>query len=98
MSSTMLSFRSPTFSNSKKMDTVLDIQRDHGDLIRACMGKLASGGTLVFSNNFRKFKMDELTLRQFDCENITPKTLDVDFERNPRIHNVWLITRRETFG
>tara|TARA_B110000977_G_scaffold201594_1_gene297087 strand:+ start:8482 stop:10659 length:2178 start_codon:yes stop_codon:yes gene_type:complete len=88
----------PTFSNSKKMDTVLDIQRDHGDLIRACMGKLASGGTLVFSNNFRKFKMDELTLRQFDCENITPKTLDVDFERNPRIHNVWLITRRETFG
>jgi len=37
-------------------------------------------------------------LRQFDCENITPKTLDVDFERNPRIHNVWLITRRETFG
>ena len=88
----------PTFSNSQKMDTVLDIQRDHGDLIRACMGKLASGGTLVFSNNFRKFKMDELTLRQFDCENITPKTLDVDFERNPRIHNVWLITRRETFG
>jgi 23S rRNA (guanine2445-N2)-methyltransferase / 23S rRNA (guanine2069-N7)-methyltransferase len=88
----------PTFSNSKKMDTVLDIQRDHGDLIRACMGKLASGGTLVFSNNFRKFKMDELTLRQFDCENITPKTLDVDFERNPRIHNVWLIIRRETFG
>ena len=88
----------PTFSNSKKMDAVLDIQRDHGDLIRACMAKLASGGTLVFSNNFRKFKMDELTLRQFDCENITPKTLDVDFERNPRIHNVWLITRRETFG
>lgn len=88
----------PTFSNSKKMDTVLDIQRDHGDLIRASMGKLASGGTLVFSNNFRKFKMDELTLRQFDCENITPKTLDIDFERNPRIHNVWLITRRETFG
>ena len=88
----------PTFSNSKKMDTVLDIQRDHGDLIRACMAKLASGGTLVFSNNFRKFKMDELTLRQFNCENITPKTLDIDFERNPRIHNVWLITRRETFG
>ena len=88
----------PTFSNSKKMDTVLDIQRDHGDLIRASMGKLASGGTLVFSNNFRKFKMDELTLRQFDCENITPKTLDIDFERNPRIHNVWLITRRENFG
>jgi len=88
----------PTFSNSKKMDSVLDIQRDHGDMIRATMAKLAPEGTLIFSNNFRKFKMDELTLRQFDCENITPKTLDVDFERNPRIHNVWLITRRTTFG
>lgn len=88
----------PTFSNSKKMDSVLDIQRDHGDMIRATMAKLAPEGILIFSNNFRKFKMDELTLRQFDCENITPKTLDVDFERNPRIHNVWLITRRTTFG
>ena len=88
----------PTFSNSKKMNSVLDIQRDHGDMIRATMAKLAPEGTLIFSNNFRKFKMDELTLRQFDCQNITPKTLDVDFERNPRIHNVWVITRRPIFG
>ena len=88
----------PTFSNSKKMDSVLDIQRDHGDLIRSSMAKLAPGGTLIFSNNFRKFKMDELTLRQFNCQNITPQTLDMDFERNPRIHNVWLITRNQQFG
>ena len=88
----------PTFSNSKKMDSVLDIQRDHGDLIRSSMAKLVPGGTLIFSNNFRKFKMDELTVRQFDCQNITPQTLDVDFARNPRIHNVWKIKRRDTFG
>ena len=88
----------PTFSNSKKMDSVLDIQRDHGDLIRSSMAKLVPGGTLIFSNNFRKFKMDELTVRQFDCQNITPQTLDVDFVRNPKIHNVWKIKRRDTFG
>ena len=88
----------PTFSNSKKMDSVLDIQRDHGDLIRASMAKLVPGGTLIFSNNFRKFKMNELTERQFDCQNITPQTLDLDFERNPRIHNVWKIKRRDRFG
>ena len=88
----------PTFSNSKKMDSVLDIQRDHGDMIRNAMAKLAPNGVLIFSNNFRKFKMDELTLRQFDCQNITPQTLDMDFERNPRIHNVWKITRRSSFG
>lgn len=87
----------PTFSNSKKMDSTLDIQRDHGDLIRACMGKLANQGKLIFSNNFRRFKMDDLIQRQFICVDITHKTLDLDFERNPRIHNVWLITRRKNF-
>jgi len=88
----------PTFSNSKKMESVLDIQRDHPELIRQAMAKLKTEGTLVFSNNFRKFKLDELISRQFSCENITPQTLDMDFERNPRIHNVWIITKRDSFG
>ena len=88
----------PTFSNSKKMESVLDVQRDHPELIRQAMAKLNPEGTLVFSNNFRKFKLDELTSRQFNCENITQQTLDTDFERNPRIHNVWLIAKRSTFG
>ena len=87
----------PTFSNSKKMETVLDIQRDHPQLIRQAMAKLAPEGTLIFSNNFRRFKMDELIARQFDCENITAQTLDPDFQRNQRIHNVWSITRRSSF-
>jgi 23S rRNA (guanine2445-N2)-methyltransferase / 23S rRNA (guanine2069-N7)-methyltransferase len=80
------------------MESVLDVQRDHGDLIRNSMSKLADGGVLIFSNNFRKFKMDELVTRQFNVENITAQTLDLDFERNPRIHNVWKITRRSSFG
>lgn len=88
----------PTFSNSKKMESVLDVQRDHPELIRQAMAKLNPEGTLVFSNNFRKFKLDELISRQFSCENITAQTLDNDFERNPRIHNVWLITKRSSFG
>ena len=88
----------PTFSNSKKMESVLDVQRDHPELIRNAMAKLNPEGKLVFSNNFRKFKLDELISRQFNCENITPQTLDMDFERNQRIHNVWLITKRSAFG
>ena len=87
----------PTFSNSKKMESVLDIQRDHPELIRKAMAKLNPDGKLIFSNNFRKFKMDELITKQFSCDNITPKTLDMDFQRNPRIHNVWLITKRIGF-
>ncbi len=88
----------PTFSNSKKMESVLDVQRDHPELIRHAMAKLNPEGRLIFSNNFRKFKMDTLITRQFDCDNITAQTLDMDFERNPRIHNVWSITKRSSFG
>jgi len=88
----------PTFSNSKKMEEVLDVQRDHAGLIRDTMTKLAPNGLLIFSNNFRKFKMDELIMRQFAVENITAHALDMDFERNPKIHNVWKISRRSAFG
>ena len=48
----------PTFSNSKRMDDILDVQRDHAALIDRCMALLAPGGKLVFSNNAQKFKMD----------------------------------------
>jgi 23S rRNA (guanine2069-N7)-methyltransferase / 23S rRNA (guanine2445-N2)-methyltransferase len=81
----------PTFSNSKKMDSVLDIQRDHPRLIDDAMAILAPGGTLIFSNNFRKFSMDNSVGDNYQVENITDKTLDPDFQRNRKIHNCWLI-------
>lgn len=79
----------PSFSNSAKMRGVLDIQRDHGKLIRQCMALLAEGGTLVFSNNLRSFKMDEEIQAEFSVERLS--LLDKDFQRNPKIHNVWKI-------
>lgn len=82
----------PTFSNSAKMRGILDIQRDHANLIRQCMTLLAAGGSLVFSNNLRSFKMDGEMEREFRVENLP--LLDRDFQRNPKIHNVWKITAR----
>ncbi|WP_323844052.1 bifunctional 23S rRNA (guanine(2069)-N(7))-methyltransferase RlmK/23S rRNA (guanine(2445)-N(2))-methyltransferase RlmL [Microbulbifer magnicolonia] len=82
----------PSFSNSAKMRGVLDIQRDHAKLIRQCMTLLAAGGTLVFSNNLRSFKMDEEIGAEFSVENL--QLLDRDFQRNPKIHNVWKIEAR----
>ncbi|MCW8128346.1 bifunctional 23S rRNA (guanine(2069)-N(7))-methyltransferase RlmK/23S rRNA (guanine(2445)-N(2))-methyltransferase RlmL [Microbulbifer halophilus] len=79
----------PSFSNSAKMRGVLDIQRDHGRLIRQCMALLAPGGTLVFSNNLRSFRMDEDIQGEFSVEKLS--LLDKDFQRNPKIHNVWKI-------
>jgi 23S rRNA (guanine2445-N2)-methyltransferase / 23S rRNA (guanine2069-N7)-methyltransferase len=78
----------PTFSNSKGMEDTLDIQRDHAQLITNTMKLLSPDGVLLFSNHFRRFKMDELP---FSVENITSKTLPKDFARNPRIHNAWKI-------
>lgn len=79
----------PSFSNSAKMRGVLDVQRDHANLIRQCMVLLAPGGTLVFSNNLRSFKMDEAVAGEFSVNRL--QLLDKDFQRNPKIHNVWEI-------
>ncbi|MDO6749122.1 class I SAM-dependent methyltransferase, partial [Gilvimarinus sp. 1_MG-2023] len=49
----------PTFSNSKRMEGVLDIQRDHVGLIQQAVACLKPGGTLVFSTNMRKFTMED---------------------------------------
>jgi 23S rRNA (guanine2069-N7)-methyltransferase / 23S rRNA (guanine2445-N2)-methyltransferase len=81
----------PTFSNSKSMDDVFDIQKDHAYLIKRCMKLLNLGGVLVFSNNFRKFKLDTEALADYSIENITKQTMPEDFKRNQKIHNCWLI-------
>jgi 23S rRNA (guanine2445-N2)-methyltransferase / 23S rRNA (guanine2069-N7)-methyltransferase len=83
----------PTFSNSKAMAGTFDIQRDHVELLSNVVALLAPEGRLVFSNNLRNFKMDTESLQELQIENITAKTIPVDFERNPRIHNCWLIRR-----
>ncbi len=85
----------PTFSNSKKMAEVLDIQRDHGDLIRLAMARLSKKGELIFSNNYRRFILDETLATEFDIDNVTKQTLDLDFDRNTKIHQCWVIRHKE---
>jgi 23S rRNA (guanine2445-N2)-methyltransferase / 23S rRNA (guanine2069-N7)-methyltransferase len=76
----------PTFSNSKRMDDVLDVQRDHAALIDRCMALLAPGGKLVFSNNAQKFRLDADVAARYKVTDISRATLPKDFERNSRIH------------
>ncbi|MBW6392325.1 bifunctional 23S rRNA (guanine(2069)-N(7))-methyltransferase RlmK/23S rRNA (guanine(2445)-N(2))-methyltransferase RlmL [Billgrantia antri] len=85
----------PTFSNSKKMEGTLDVQRDHVRLIELAMARLASGGTLVFSNNQRRFQLDDRLPERFAVEDISARTFDPDFTRRPDIHHVFLIRHRE---
>jgi 23S rRNA (guanine2445-N2)-methyltransferase / 23S rRNA (guanine2069-N7)-methyltransferase len=81
----------PTFSNSKSTENVLDIQRDHSMLIDLSMKRLNPGGLLIFSNNMRRFKMDETVAEQYDVQDYSAQSLDKDFVRNSRIHQTWLI-------
>ena len=83
----------PSFSNSKSTEDVLDIQRDHVALIRACATLLATAGTLYFSSNMRRFKLDEAALGDMEIDNITASTIDEDFRRSPRVHQCWRIRR-----
>ena len=84
----------PTFSNSKRMEGVLDIQRDHVDLIRMAMDRLASGGTLIFSNNLRKFALDRDALAEFDIKDVSGKSIPKDFDRRQNIHVCFEISHR----
>ncbi|WNO07633.1 bifunctional 23S rRNA (guanine(2069)-N(7))-methyltransferase RlmK/23S rRNA (guanine(2445)-N(2))-methyltransferase RlmL [Teredinibacter sp. KSP-S5-2] len=81
----------PSFSNSKKMEGVLDIQKDHAKLIQRCMDILNPGGTLYFSNNLRSFKLDEAISEKYTVNNISAETIDMDFKQNPKIHYCWQI-------
>ena len=83
----------PTFSNSKRMDDVFDVQRDQVQLIDMAMARLAPGGVVYFSNNFRRFKLDAALEEKYKVEDISVQTLDRDFQRNTRIHRTWRITR-----
>jgi len=88
----------PTFSNSKGLERTLDIQRDHGSLINSCIKILKKNGTLIFSTNFRKFKLDEELFSKFEIKNITNDTIPLDFERNKKIHYCWIIKKSNPPG
>ncbi|ODB42347.1 23S rRNA (guanine(2445)-N(2))/(guanine(2069)-N(7))-methyltransferase [Pseudoalteromonas sp. BMB] len=83
----------PTFSNSKRMSDAFDVQRDHLKLFGWVKKILAPNGVLLFSNNKRGFKIDEIGLAALGltAEEYSSQTLSLDFKRNKQIHNSWLI-------
>jgi 23S rRNA (guanine2445-N2)-methyltransferase / 23S rRNA (guanine2069-N7)-methyltransferase len=68
------------------MQRDFDVQLDHGWLLTTAARLLAPGGTIVFSNNFQRFKLDGATQEAFEVDDITRSTIPTDFARNPKIH------------
>lgn len=87
----------PTFSNSKRMHETFDVQRDYLQILKGLKALLRSGGTILFSNNRRGFKLDDAALLEigFKAQNISDKTRSLDFARNKQIHQSWIITHHD---
>jgi 23S rRNA (guanine2445-N2)-methyltransferase / 23S rRNA (guanine2069-N7)-methyltransferase len=88
----------PTFSNSKRMEGALDVQRDHVGMIRRSMKLLRPTGRLVFSTNYTRFKLDSQALADLDVEDISAQTIPKDFERHARIHRCFVIRYQSQQG
>lgn len=85
----------PTFSNSKRMEGTLDIQRDHVGLIKTAARLLTDDGVILFSNNRRKFDIDEAGLEKagFSVNDQTQASIPEDFKRHKGIHHYFIISR-----
>lgn len=85
----------PSFSTSKGMEGTLDVQRDHGELIRRASMLLEPGGAMVFSTNLRSFRLDGAALEAASllADDVSSRTIPPDFERRPRIHRCFLVRR-----
>ncbi|MEI7036309.1 bifunctional 23S rRNA (guanine(2069)-N(7))-methyltransferase RlmK/23S rRNA (guanine(2445)-N(2))-methyltransferase RlmL [Fulvimonas yonginensis] len=84
----------PTFSNSKRAED-FDVQRDHAALLLACADRLTGDGVIVFSNNFRRFRLDRAALEErFTIEDWSAASIPFDFTRRADIHGCWLLRPR----
>lgn len=83
----------PTFSNSKKMEDDFEVEKDQVVLVENCLRLLNQGGTLYFSNNKRKFKLDPKILDIANVQDITSKTIPMDY-RDQKIHHCYKITHK----
>ncbi len=70
----------PTFSNSKRMNDFLDIQRDHVELLNDVLAATSTEGIVYFSTNFTKFILDAEKIKASNIKDITKATTPFDFE------------------
>lgn len=83
----------PSFSNSKRMEQIFDVQEDHGELIEKLMHHLSQNGVLYFSNNFRKFSLNQDIREKYNIADISKRSIPLDF-RDQKIHVCYKITHK----
>jgi 23S rRNA G2069 N7-methylase RlmK/C1962 C5-methylase RlmI len=82
----------PTFSNSKKMDDFLDINRHWPALVQSCLAIMDDDGDLLFSTNSRGLKFEPQALKAGTIMDITTTSTPEDFRHKP--HRAWHIKKK----
>ncbi len=70
----------PTFSNSKRMDDIFDVQRDHVILLKQIFKATKNNARIYFSNNYRGFTIDRDKIPAQYIKDITANTTPFDFQ------------------
>ncbi|MGQ0627274.1 MAG: class I SAM-dependent methyltransferase [Phycisphaerales bacterium] len=83
----------PTFSNSSSTEEDWEVNTGHARVLGLLAPLMSPGGVVYFSNNFRRFKLDEAALAEagFDLHEISNRTVPPEY-RNRRIHRCWKLT------
>lgn len=82
----------PTFSNSTEFDNDWDVQRNHLACIRLCLARLSDDGLIIFSTNFKRFRLDEQLKALAQVEDRSNWSIGPDFANNKKIHRCWFIS------
>jgi 23S rRNA (guanine2445-N2)-methyltransferase / 23S rRNA (guanine2069-N7)-methyltransferase len=81
----------PSFSNSSGLPD-FDVQADHSELLTLAMRRLSANGTLYFSTNHRRFRLDDSISERWQVSDVTSASIPQDFARNRRIHACFKLT------
>ncbi len=83
----------PTFSNSKRMDDVFEVEKDQAFLVDKSMELLNPEGLLYFSTNKRRFKLLPELSQKYSIKDISEETIPRDFH-DMKIHQCYEIRLR----
>lgn len=86
----------PTFSNSKRMKSTFEVQRDYLLLIKTIKTLLRPQGKLIFSCNKRGFHLDlsQIAFLGFEAKDLRRQTESMDFAHHRPMHHCWLLTKK----
>ncbi len=84
----------PTFSNSTSTEEDWEVATGHVAVLEALGPLMSRGGVAYFSNNFRRFHLDEAAIDAagWRAREISNQTVPTEY-RNRRIHRCWRLER-----